>query len=147
VRGAALTVAAAAPNAARASRCGLCVGLCRGLVVLHRHDLERRKLPDPFYRHFSRDPSGRYRGWRRWLRPLLGRALRPGDAVRLRSPREILATLDASGCCNGLPFMPEMLAWFGRDCVVDRRIDKINDWMGGNERRRTRQLVTLVRAL
>jgi hypothetical protein len=117
-----------------------------GFVVLHRDDLERRGLPDVFYRHFGRDPSGRYDGWRRGPRQLLGSALRPGDHVRLRDAHEILATLDAAGCTEGLPFMPEMLAWLGQDGVVDRRIDKINDWMGGNERRRTTGIVTLVRA-
>lgn len=115
-----------------------------GMVVLHRDKLERQKRPDPFYRYFSRDPSGRFDGRRRWLRRWYGSALRPGDVVRVREPADIEATLDASGRLNGLPYMPEMLDWMGRDLVVDRRIDKINDWMGGNELRRTTGLVTLV---
>ncbi|HTN76721.1 MAG TPA: hypothetical protein VL096_15790 [Pirellulaceae bacterium] len=37
-----------------------------------------------------------------------------GDLVEVRSAAEILATLDAQGRCNGLPFMPEMLAFCGQ---------------------------------
>jgi hypothetical protein len=39
---------------------------------------------------------------------------RAGDYVEVRSREEILATLDASGCIDGLPFMPEMLQFCGR---------------------------------
>jgi hypothetical protein len=120
--------------------------LAASLIVLRRDSLERRHRPDLFYRYFNRDPSGRFANWRRWLRPWLGGSLRPGDIVRLREPAEVLATLDSLGRWNGLPFMPEMLACMGREWVVDRRIDKINDWMGGNELRRTRGIVTLVGA-
>ena len=50
--------------------------------------------------------------------------LRAGDLVALRSPREILATLDADGRLDGMPFMPEMLAWFGKAVRVSRRVEK-----------------------
>ena len=40
--------------------------------------------------------------------------LRIGEIVEVRSPEEILATLDENGELDGLPFMPEMLAWCGR---------------------------------
>ena len=53
--------------------------------------------------------------------------LRKGDCVEVRSPAEILATLDERGMLAGLPFMPEMAAYCGRRFVVDRRADKICD--------------------
>lgn len=37
-----------------------------------------------------------------------------GDLVEVRPAAEILATLDESGCIDGMPFMPEMLAFCGR---------------------------------
>lgn len=55
------------------------------------------------------------------------RPLRPGDRVMLRPPAEILATLDADATLAGLPFMPEMLAQFGRVLVVAKRAGKICD--------------------
>lgn len=122
--------------------CGLV--FVSGRVVLTRDARERKHLPDLFYRHISRVPVRWTNGWRRWIRPLLGPALRPGDVVRLRDAAEILATLDESGKLDGMPFMPEMLGYQGREMLVHRRIDKINDWIGGNELRRTINLVTLV---
>lgn len=53
--------------------------------------------------------------------------LRPGDRVMLRPPGEILATLDANATLAGLPFMPEMLAQFGRVLTVAKRAGKICD--------------------
>jgi hypothetical protein len=53
--------------------------------------------------------------------------LRPGDAVVLRSPAEILATLDGHGTLEGLPFMPEMLAFYGSVHKVAKRAEKICD--------------------
>ena len=50
--------------------------------------------------------------------------LRAGETVIVRSPAEILATLDADGSLDGLPFMPEMLAWCGRQYTVQRRVEK-----------------------
>lgn len=50
--------------------------------------------------------------------------LRAGDLVSVRSPAEILATLDADGTLDGLPFMPEMLSWCGKTVRVERRAEK-----------------------
>jgi hypothetical protein len=47
-----------------------------------------------------------------------------GDHVVVRSPEEILSTLDADGTLDGLPFMPEMLEWCGKTLRVDRRAEK-----------------------
>jgi hypothetical protein len=52
------------------------------------------------------------------------RRLRRGDRVVVRSLEEILATLDADGTLDGLPFMPEMLDWCGKTFRVDRRASK-----------------------
>lgn len=49
---------------------------------------------------------------------------RAGDRVLVRSPEEILSTLDADGTLNGLPFMPEMLDWCGKPFRVQRRVEK-----------------------
>ena len=49
---------------------------------------------------------------------------RAGDRVIVRSPEEILATLDADGTLDGMPFMPEMLDWCGKSFRVDRRAEK-----------------------
>ena len=51
--------------------------------------------------------------------------LRPGDLVRVRSAREILATLDGDGTVEGIPFMPEMIQHVDRRFRVSKRIEKI----------------------
>jgi hypothetical protein len=51
------------------------------------------------------------------------RRLRVGDLVEVRSEAEILATLDANGALDGLPFMPEMLASCGHRFTVENRAD------------------------
>ena len=51
--------------------------------------------------------------------------LRPGDVVRVRSAREILATLDDDGTVDGIPFMPEMLPYIDRRYSVSKRVEKI----------------------
>lgn len=43
---------------------------------------------------------------------------RAGDLVEVLSREEVLATLDDQGCVEGLPFMPEMLAYCGRQFRV-----------------------------
>jgi hypothetical protein len=53
--------------------------------------------------------------------------LRTGDLVEVRSEAEILATLDETGSLDGLPFMPEMLAYCGRQVRVYKRADKTCD--------------------
>jgi hypothetical protein len=47
-----------------------------------------------------------------------------GEAVEVKSAAEIAATLDAEGRLDGMPFMPEMLAFCGRKLKVSRRADK-----------------------
>jgi hypothetical protein len=53
--------------------------------------------------------------------------LLPGDWVEVRSADEILSTLDDRGACDGLVFMPEMLAFCGRRMQVYSRSDKTCD--------------------
>jgi hypothetical protein len=53
--------------------------------------------------------------------------LRRGDLVEVRSPREILATLDDRGALEDLPFMPEMAARCGMRFAVHRRAERICD--------------------
>jgi hypothetical protein len=59
--------------------------------------------------------------------------LRIGEVVEVRGAEEILATLDENGELDGLPFMPEMLAWCGRRLRVHKlalkACDTIN-WTG-----------------
>ena len=43
------------------------------------------------------------------------------DLVELRPPREILATLDEHGALDKIPFMPEMLNFYGQRLAVARR--------------------------
>jgi hypothetical protein len=47
-----------------------------------------------------------------------------GEMVEVKSAAEIAATLDAAGKLDGMPFMPEMLAFCGRRLRVSRRADK-----------------------
>ena len=53
------------------------------------------------------------------MEPVRADQLRVGDRVRIRPPEEILATLDGRARVDGLPFMPEMLAFAGRTLTVD----------------------------
>jgi 2-polyprenyl-6-methoxyphenol hydroxylase-like FAD-dependent oxidoreductase len=46
-----------------------------------------------------------------------------GDRVRVASAVEILATLDADGALDGMPFMPEMAAFCGAEMRVHRRAE------------------------
>ena len=50
--------------------------------------------------------------------------LRAGDWVQVRSAIEIAASLDATGALDGLPFMPEMLAFCGRTFRVAQRAEQ-----------------------
>jgi hypothetical protein len=53
--------------------------------------------------------------------------LRAGDVVWVRSATEILATLDATGALEELPFMPEMIPLLGQRFVVSCRAEKLCD--------------------
>src|SRR5688572_27471222 len=57
----------------------------------------------------------------------LSLGLRAGDWVVVRSRAEILATLDARGCMDGLPFQPEMFAFCGRRMQVAKVAHKTCD--------------------
>jgi hypothetical protein len=52
------------------------------------------------------------------------RTLRRGDIVTVRSLAEILATLDADGKFDGMPFMPEMAPFCGMTLQVRRRAER-----------------------
>lgn len=53
--------------------------------------------------------------------------LRAGDWVEIRSKDEILRTLDSDGRLDGMPFMPEMLAFCGKRFQVYKRAHKTCD--------------------
>jgi len=50
-------------------------------------------------------------------------ALRPGQLVEVLGAAEIAKTLDAEGKLDGLPFMPEMVEFCGRQFRVSKRAD------------------------
>src|SRR5215813_11132306 len=50
-------------------------------------------------------------------------ALRPGQLVEVLGAAEIVKTLDAEGKLDGLPFMPEMVEFCGRQFRVSKRAD------------------------
>jgi len=50
--------------------------------------------------------------------------LRKGDWVQVRSAEEIAQTLDANGALDGLPFMPEMIAYCGKKIRFNRTVYK-----------------------
>lgn len=49
---------------------------------------------------------------------------RAGEWVEIKGPGEIADTLDGNGAVDGLPFMPEMLAFCGRRFRILRRAEK-----------------------
>jgi hypothetical protein len=51
--------------------------------------------------------------------------LRPGDLVEVRPPDEIARTLDGEAALDHLPFMPEMLEFYGQRLRVARRALKV----------------------
>lgn len=71
------------------------------------------------------------------------RPLRRGDVVEVKSAAEILATLDASGKLEGMPFMPEMVRYCGKRFTVDRRADKVCDTSHRTGSRRVSDAVLL----
>lgn len=70
-------------------------------------------------------------------------ALKAGDWVEIRSKQEILASLDADGCLDGLPFMPEMFQYCGRRFSVYKRAHKTCDTVTGTGGRRLPDAVHL----
>ena len=89
------------------------------------------------------DPGAGIRLRRAWRRLVGGRWLLVGDEVEIRSSGEIAATLDDSGCLDGLPFMPEMAAFCGRRARVFRCVDKIYDYGRSKKLRRLDAVVLL----
>ena len=71
------------------------------------------------------------------------RPLRPGEIVQIKSAPEILATLDADGKLDGLPFMPEMLAYCGQTVTVYKRADRTCDTIFFDGQRRMHDAVFL----
>ena len=69
--------------------------------------------------------------------------LRAGERVRVRSKGEILATLDKNAQLDGLPFMPEMFAFCGREFQVFKRAHKTCDPPNGLDGRRMLHTVHL----
>ena len=61
--------------------------------------------------------------------------LSAGDLVQVRSKEEILSTLDADGRLDGLPFMPQMFRYCGRQFKVLARAHKTCDVIAGEARR------------
>ncbi len=53
--------------------------------------------------------------------------LKVGDWVEVRSKGEILRTLDKKGCLEGLPFMPQMFQYCGKQFKVFKRAHKTCD--------------------
>ena len=72
-----------------------------------------------------------------------GVELRPGDIVEVKPAADILATLDADGALDAMPFMPEMLQYVGRRFTVSRRVEKICDTIAATGSRRMRDTVYL----
>jgi hypothetical protein len=72
-----------------------------------------------------------------------GRSLRAGDIVEIRGPDEILATLDAAGKLEGMPFQPEMLQYCGRQFRVAKVANKACDTIHYSGIRRIRNAVHL----
>src|SRR5262245_14310568 len=61
--------------------------------------------------------------------------MKAGELVALRSPAEILATLDENGTTDGLPFMPEMLEFYGKTFRVEARAERACDTIKWGVRR------------
>jgi hypothetical protein len=69
--------------------------------------------------------------------------LRVGDWVEVRSKEEILKTLDSNGQLDGMPFMPEMFAFCGKQFQVYKRAHKTCDTIFPVRGRRVDQAIHL----
>ena len=72
-----------------------------------------------------------------------GLDLRVGDVVEVRSPAEIMATLDENGELDSLPFMPEMLKYCGQRLTVYKVAHKTCDTLNRTGMRRMSNAVHL----
>ena len=68
---------------------------------------------------------------------------RVGEVVEVRSQQEILATLDADGRREALPFMPEMLQFCGQRFRVHKRAIKLCDTINSTGMKRMHNAVHL----
>ena len=123
-----------------------------GVVVTFRHSSQIRGEHDLFITLNSARAESALLGkaahssaaWFRGIRRWLGAATpHVGDAVRIRSLEEISKTLDANGCLDGLPFMPEMAKFCGKTGTVYRIVDKIYDYGGRKDMRRMKDAVLI----
>jgi len=123
-----------------------------GCVVLYRDLLQRRRRRDLFHalnqRRAEEALASDLRDFglatRRFLRSLFRiQGLMVGDRVFVRPFDEIRATLDDADGLDGLPFLPEMLRYCGKEGVVFRRVDKIYDYGGRKDLRRLKHCVLL----
>ena len=69
--------------------------------------------------------------------------LHAGDLVEVKSAEEILATLDADGTCESMPFMPEMLKFCGQRFHVFKRANKVCETIDKTGFRRMQRTVLL----
>ena len=100
---------------------------CTGTTLrdfLRASDLE--PLPEDVMAAYERP----HRGRDSWGAALL--MLKTGDVVEVRTPMEILATLDEDASLDRLPFMPEMIQYSGQRFTVSRRVEKICDTVSGS---------------
>jgi hypothetical protein len=124
-------------------------------IVLVRYRRGKQAAKDLFLElNRSRDPeaieaaSVRTSFLRRWLaRRLLRHELVVGDQVEIRPWEEIKATLDAQGCLEHLPFLPEMLPWCGRRAYVFRCVHRLFDYRKTRRMRHMDGAVLLVAAV
>lgn len=72
-----------------------------------------------------------------------GLRLKANELVEVRSKEEILATLDADGCLDGLPFMPQMFRYCGMRFRVYKRAHKSCDTVFPTRSRRMANAVHL----
>jgi hypothetical protein len=68
---------------------------------------------------------------------------RAGDWVEVRSKEEILRTLDLNGQLEGMPFMPQMFQFCGRQLRVAKRAHKSCDTVNGPAGLRLKNMVHL----
>ncbi len=121
-------------------------------VLVERRDAARlRGEPDQFLAANNARSEDALRGpsqsaavalpaLRRWLG---AQEFVVGDRVRVRPLEEIAATLDAQGCLDGLPFMPEMSAFCATVGTVYRCVDKVYDYGGKKNLRRIKDTVLI----
>lgn len=63
------------------------------------------------------------------------RRFEKGDVVEVLPWQELIRTLDDKGTLEGLPFMPEMLAYCGKTLTVTKRLERTCEELQGSMRR------------